>query len=73
VLSGFNDLELILSDVELFLGTFPKDLNIRNSAIELVATTLIAIEQVIGFFIKSECESSLAANLGSFLPLRSTG
>jgi hypothetical protein len=49
----------IFSDVELFLATFPKDENIRRASINITTTTLIAVEQVIGFFISGSCMFSL--------------
>ncbi|KAL5325536.1 hypothetical protein ACEPPN_006663 [Leptodophora sp. 'Broadleaf-Isolate-01'] len=54
VLEGFDSLIPIFSDVELFLGTFPRDLNIKNMSVQLTVTTLTAIEQAIGFFISNE-------------------
>ena len=55
VLNGFDDLDLIFSDVELFLATvFQGDLNIHNASVDLVVTTLDAIEKAIGFFLSSE-------------------
>ncbi|KAL1613119.1 hypothetical protein SLS60_001351 [Paraconiothyrium brasiliense] len=53
-LTAFDGLVPIFSDVELFLGTFQGDTNIRNASIELTTTTLIAVEQAIGFFISNE-------------------
>jgi hypothetical protein len=49
----------IFSDVELFLATFPKDENIRRASIDVTTTTLIAVEQVIGFFISVSCMFSV--------------
>jgi hypothetical protein len=57
VLGGFDGLIAIFSDVELFLGTFPEDANIRNASVDLTAATLEAIERAIGFFISNECQS----------------
>ncbi|KAG4442565.1 hypothetical protein IFR05_001977 [Cadophora sp. M221] len=54
VLEGFENLIPIFSDVELFLGTFPNDPNIKNMSVQLTVTTLIAIEQAIGFFTSNE-------------------
>ncbi|KAH7126045.1 hypothetical protein EDB81DRAFT_810355 [Dactylonectria macrodidyma] len=61
VLQGFDGLIPIFSDVEVFLGTFPKDMSIHNASVELTATTLDAIEQAIGFFISNEVLRSLKA------------
>jgi hypothetical protein len=57
VLECFDGLIPILSDVELFLGSFPNDKNIWNTSVDLTVTTLDAIEQAIGFFISNECKS----------------
>jgi hypothetical protein len=54
VLESLNDLIIIFGDVELFLATFPQDANIRRSSIELTVTTLVAIENAIGFFLSNE-------------------
>ena len=43
-------------DIEIFLATFPEDPKIIKSAVELVATTLLAIENTIGFFLSNDCE-----------------
>ncbi|KAF7556378.1 hypothetical protein G7Z17_g1417 [Cylindrodendrum hubeiense] len=61
VLQGFEGLIPIFSDVEVFLGTFPEDLSIRNAAVELTVTTLEAIERAIGFFISNEVLRSFKA------------
>jgi hypothetical protein len=59
VLEGFESLIPIFSDVELFLGTFRGDMNIKNMSVELTVTTLTAIEQAIGFFTSNERKSYL--------------
>jgi hypothetical protein len=51
-----QDLERKFSSIELFLATFPKDLAIQEASVELVAATLTAIEDVIGFFLESNGE-----------------
>ncbi|KLU91597.1 hypothetical protein MAPG_10115 [Magnaporthiopsis poae ATCC 64411] len=52
--NAFDGLIPIFSDVELFLGTFPGDVRIRKASVDLIATTLDAIERAIGFFISNE-------------------
>ncbi|KAJ3548882.1 hypothetical protein NM208_g781 [Fusarium decemcellulare] len=54
ILGGFDGLIPIFSDVELFLGTFPKDTGIRNASVDLTVTTLHAVEGAIGFFLSNE-------------------
>jgi hypothetical protein len=63
VLEGFESLIPIFSDVELFLGTFPGDTNIKNMSVELTVTTLTAIEQAIGFFTSNERKSFVATSI----------
>lgn len=60
VLHGFDDLIPILSDVELYLGTFPGDEAIRKVATSLTVAIIDAVERSIGFFISSEgkCKTS---------------
>ncbi|KAF2438729.1 hypothetical protein P171DRAFT_423076 [Karstenula rhodostoma CBS 690.94] len=52
--TGFDGLVPIFSEVELFLSTFKDDANIRNASMDLTATTLVAVERTIGFFISNE-------------------
>jgi len=47
-------LERKFGDIEIFLTTFKNDSKIETAAVELVATTLKAIEITIGFFLKSD-------------------
>ncbi|KAH7136819.1 hypothetical protein B0J13DRAFT_625450 [Dactylonectria estremocensis] len=61
VLAGFDGLIPIFSDVEVFLGTFPKDASIHKVSVDLTATTLDAIEKAVGFFISNEVLRSLKA------------
>lgn len=51
-----DDLERKFSSIELFLATFPKDDAIEEASVELVAATLKAIEDAIGFFLESNGE-----------------
>lgn len=45
----------MFSDAELFLQLYPKDKNIEKASIDLIASTLYAAENVIGFFVKGTC------------------
>ncbi|KAL3451096.1 hypothetical protein BJX65DRAFT_304503 [Aspergillus insuetus] len=49
-LNGFDGLVHLFSDVELFLGTFPRDENIKRASLSLTVSTLEAIEQANYFF-----------------------
>ncbi|RSM09135.1 hypothetical protein CEP52_004252 [Fusarium oligoseptatum] len=53
ILGGFDKLDVIFSEVELFLETFPSDPNIRTASVELIAIVFRAVEQAISFFNKS--------------------
>ncbi|KAI8959348.1 hypothetical protein F5Y11DRAFT_350612 [Daldinia sp. FL1419] len=43
ILGGFDDLDLIFSEVEFFIEAFPRDENIRNASVDLVVAILSAI------------------------------
>lgn len=49
-------LERKFSTIEKFLATFPKDIAIEEASVELVAATLKAIEDAIGFFLQKKSE-----------------
>jgi hypothetical protein len=59
-LTGFDGLIHLFSDVELFLGTFPSDDNIKRASLELTVSTFQAIEQAIYFFTTNSCKSRQA-------------
>ncbi|RMJ07753.1 hypothetical protein CDV36_012649 [Fusarium kuroshium] len=61
VLGGFDKLDVIFSEVELFLETFPSDPNIRTASVELIAIVFRAVEQAISFFNKSFCRRAFGA------------
>ena len=52
-LKGFEGIEDLYSDVEVFLGSSGEDEGLKEKAISLVANLLVAIERVITFFISS--------------------
>jgi len=54
---AFDDIDIMFSEIELFLQSFPDDKNIDKASVELIVATFSAIESVIGFFVKSvrEC------------------
>jgi hypothetical protein len=58
VTKTFDDktLERAFGDIEIFFAIFPKDEPIKEASIELVVSILKAIEDAIGFFIKSQGE-----------------
>ncbi|KAJ0104475.1 hypothetical protein J7T55_010941 [Diaporthe amygdali] len=58
-----DDLEKKFSGIEVFLATFPKDLAIKEASVQLIAATLKAIEDVIGFFLESNAKKAMSATL----------
>ncbi|KAK2609894.1 hypothetical protein N8I77_003366 [Diaporthe amygdali] len=58
-----DDLEKKFSSIEVFLATFPKDLAIKEASVQLIAATLKAIEDVIGFFLESNAKKAMSATL----------
>ncbi|KAJ2905274.1 hypothetical protein MKZ38_005787 [Zalerion maritima] len=65
ILEGFTDLHLVSVEVEFFLSTFLKDENIRKAAMDLIAQTLEAIEQVTGCYTSSRLSRFKAGLLRS--------
>ncbi|KAI0401475.1 hypothetical protein F4802DRAFT_580381 [Xylaria palmicola] len=53
ILEGFDELEDVFSDVELFLEIFPKEGLILNLAVSLLARVLSAMDKSILFFTRS--------------------
>ncbi len=51
--SAFDDLDMMFSEIELFLQAFPDDENIVKASVDLIMATFSAIEAVIGFFLRS--------------------
>ncbi|EFX02414.1 hypothetical protein CMQ_2463 [Grosmannia clavigera kw1407] len=45
-------LDQLFADIEVFLGTYPKDENIKKASVDLVVAILKAVEDAIGFFTK---------------------
>lgn len=68
-MESFESIIPVFSDVELFLGTFPKDKNIQNAALGLTVATLEAIEAAIGFFLRNEGNTGQLASKDEKLTL----
>ncbi|KAK0612411.1 hypothetical protein B0T17DRAFT_620599 [Bombardia bombarda] len=49
VLGVFDDIDMKFSQIELFLETFPEDINIENASVDLIADVFRAVESVILF------------------------
>ena len=52
VVSGLDELERTLPDIESYLAIFPNDNNIINASVDLVVATLKAIEDLIGYYTR---------------------
>lgn len=52
MVGAFDDVDKMFADVELFLQIYPGDENIEKASVKLIADTLFAAENVIGFFLK---------------------
>lgn len=57
IVGGFDDIDVMFSQVELVLEIYRGDKNIEKASLKLIATTFHAIECVIGFFESSICTS----------------
>lgn len=53
IVHGFDDLDQIFSEIELFLQTFPDDYKVTDTAVDLVIATFKAVELAIKFFTSS--------------------
>lgn len=52
MVDAFDEVDKMFADVELFLQIYPGDENIEKASVKLIADTLFAAENVIGFFLK---------------------
>lgn len=55
-----EELEQHFGDIENYIKMFPNDDNIVKSSIDMVASILKAIEDVIGYYIRNRSEYSTA-------------
>ncbi|KAK4160628.1 hypothetical protein QBC43DRAFT_325297 [Cladorrhinum sp. PSN259] len=60
VSSELDELETKFDDIEAFILTFPEDDNIRTASVNLIASMLKAIEQVIGYFMRNKMAKAVA-------------
>ncbi|KAJ4416163.1 hypothetical protein N0V82_006923 [Gnomoniopsis sp. IMI 355080] len=60
---AFDDLEKMFSDIELFLHIYPEDVNIEKASIDLIASTLHAAENVLGFLTKGSWKKLISATV----------
>jgi hypothetical protein len=51
-----DDLERKFGDIETFFATFPGDENIKKASVDLIVSTLKAIEDVIRYYAKNHSE-----------------
>lgn len=52
MVGAFDEVDKMFADVELFLQIYPGDKSIEKASIKLIADTLFAAENVMGFFLK---------------------
>ncbi|KAI3396809.1 hypothetical protein diail_11638 [Diaporthe ilicicola] len=52
MVGAFGQVDHMFADIELFLQLYPGDENINKASVKLIADTLFAAENVIGFFLK---------------------
>ncbi|POS80956.1 hypothetical protein DHEL01_v200629 [Diaporthe helianthi] len=62
MLGVFDDVDTMFAEIELFLQLYPGDQNIEKASINLIATTLFAVENVIAFFLKSTFKKMVSAS-----------
>lgn len=55
MMEAFDRVENMFSEIELFLLIYPGDENIEKASVDLIAATLIAAENAIGFFMRETC------------------
>lgn len=56
MLGAFDDVDTMFRDIELFSQIYPGDENIQKASVDLIASTLCAVENVITFFLKGTCK-----------------
>ncbi|KAL1857622.1 hypothetical protein Daus18300_010262 [Diaporthe australafricana] len=61
MVGAFGEVDNMFANIELFLQIYPGDRNIEKASIRLIAGTLFAAENVIGFFLKGTGRKFLAA------------
>ncbi|KAK3360349.1 hypothetical protein B0T25DRAFT_128413 [Lasiosphaeria hispida] len=61
MLGSFDDIDMMFSQVELFLQIFEGDENITRASVNLIAATFHAVESVMMFFLKSNWKKGLSA------------
>jgi hypothetical protein len=61
ILSGLDDVDMIFSQVELFLELYKADQNIRNASINLISAILNAVESSMRFFLRASWKKAFSA------------
>ncbi|KAK0719490.1 hypothetical protein B0H67DRAFT_551839 [Lasiosphaeris hirsuta] len=61
MLGSFDDVDMMFSQVELFLQIYEGDENITRASVSLIAATFHAVESVMGFFLKSNWKKGFSA------------
>lgn len=68
ILGAFEDMEEMFTGAEVFRKIYPDDENIENASIRLIADTLFAAENTIGFLYKGTGTLTALANCPSQCP-----
>ncbi|KAI0834647.1 hypothetical protein F5Y06DRAFT_306684 [Hypoxylon sp. FL0890] len=61
ILHGLDELDSMFIDIELFLIIFPTEPNVREAGTDLVVSALMAVEKLIGFYLKHKGRKALSA------------
>lgn len=68
MVQAFDGVEDMFSEIELFLLLYPGDKNIEKASIDLIVSSLLAAENVIGFFLKGTGTLRSLGTLGTRSP-----
>ncbi|KAI2463777.1 hypothetical protein F4781DRAFT_415463 [Annulohypoxylon bovei var. microspora] len=60
ILHGLDNLDNLFRDIELYLAMFPAEINVQEAGISLVLSALVAVEKLIGFYLKPRGKKALA-------------
>ncbi|KAI0896090.1 hypothetical protein F4806DRAFT_466191 [Annulohypoxylon nitens] len=61
VIHGLDNLDRLFKDIELYLALFPTDINVQEAGISLVLSALVAVEKLIGFYLKPGVKKARSA------------
>lgn len=52
LVASFDEVDKMFADIEMFLQIYPGDENIEKASVKLMAETLFAAENILGFFLQ---------------------